>query len=34
VLLRSWALLRLWAVVAIDNGGDGNVARWTGDMAI
>jgi len=25
--------LRLWAVAAIDNGGDGDVARWTGDVA-
>jgi len=41
VLLRSWASLRSWAVAAIDDGGDndvarwtGNVARWTGNMAI
>jgi len=25
--------LRSWAVVAIDDGGDGDVVRWTGDVA-
>jgi len=24
--------LRLWAVVAIDDGGDGDVVRWTGNV--
>jgi len=26
--------LRSWVVVAIDDGGDGDVARWTGNVAI
>jgi len=26
-------LLRSWAVVAIDDGGDGDVVRWMGDVA-